>query len=70
MIVAPKEDGGAAITPKTGQWKCVESIFPLHDHQGNKEWLKAMGRKTFLSPNDLDHIRNNLGAKVINCIIY
>jgi hypothetical protein len=64
MITGPKEDGGAAITPKSGQWKCVEAIFPLHDHEGNKEFLKSMAGKTFLTPEDLDFIRNNLGEKV------
>ena len=63
MIAAPLEDGGAGITPKVGEWKNVESIFPLHDQGFNKKWLREWSTKTFLQPEDLDEIRDRLGEK-------
>lgn len=64
MITNPREEGGAGITPKEGQWKHVESIFPLHDQNFNKEWIKNWATKTLLKPEDLDEIRDHLGEKV------
>ena len=67
MITNPREEGGAGITPKEGQWKHVESIFPLHDQAFNKEWLKNWATKTLLKSEDLDEIRDHLGEKVSSC---
>ena len=64
LIAGPREEGGAGITPKTGQWKNVESIFPLHDHTFNKEWIKSWSSHTFLKAEDLDEVRNKFGEKV------
>ena len=64
MITNPKEEGGAGITPKEGEWKDVESIFPLHDIAHNREWVKDWSMKTFLKIEDLDEIRNRFGEKV------
>ena len=64
MITSPQEEGGAGITPKSGQWKNVESIFPLHDLAFNKTWVRDWRMKTFLKVEDLDEIRNRLGEKV------
>jgi len=64
MITSPREEGGAGITPKHGQWKNVESIFPLHDHAFNKEWIKTWATMTFLKIEDLDNIRNRFGEKI------
>lgn len=64
MITSPREEGGAGITPKHGHWKDVESIFPLHDHAFNKEWIKTLATMTFLKIEDLDDIRNRFGEKV------
>ena len=64
MITMPREEGGAGVTPKQGQWKNVESVFPLHDHKFNKEWIKQWSTKTFLKADDLDMIRNHLGEKI------
>lgn len=36
LIILPESEGGAGITPKQGEWKLVESIFPLHDREFNK----------------------------------
>ena len=64
MITAEPSEGGAGITPKHGEWKDVESIFPLHDTKLNKKWMEEWARKTFLSAEDLDSIRDNLGERV------
>ncbi len=64
MITDPTEEGGAGITPKQGQWKNVESIFPLHDQQFNKEWIRKWSTLTILKAEDLDAIRDHLGEKV------
>lgn len=64
MISSPREEGGAGITPKEGQWKNIESIFPLHDVAFNKTWIKDWSMKTFLKVEDLDEIRNRFGEKV------
>lgn len=64
MIVAEPTEGGAGITPKHGEWENVECIFPLHDVRLNNKWMEEWSRKTFLSTEDLDSVRNNLGEKV------
>ncbi|KAL1303378.1 hypothetical protein AAFC00_006773 [Neodothiora populina] len=64
LITNPEEEGGAGITPKKGKWKNVESIFALHDHAYNKEWIKRWSTKYLLSPQDLDEIRDRLGEKI------
>ena len=66
MITCPREEGGADITPKYGDWKNVESVFPLHNHKKNQQWLEEWTRKTFLNPQDLDNIRDAVGEKVRN----
>ncbi|KAK3076740.1 hypothetical protein LTS18_012197, partial [Coniosporium uncinatum] len=40
LITNPVNEGGAGITPKDGEWKEVESIFALHNHAENHEWMK------------------------------
>jgi hypothetical protein len=64
MLAAPKEDGGANITPKHGEWKNVDSIFPLHDNKTNQAWMRDWSKKTFLTREDLDQIRDKFGEKV------
>ncbi|RMZ81909.1 hypothetical protein DV738_g2037, partial [Chaetothyriales sp. CBS 135597] len=64
IIVGPPEEGGAGITPKHGEWKNVDSVFPLHDSEKNKKWLADISTKTFLTPEDLDAIRNRVGEKI------
>ena len=64
MITSEPDEGGAGITPKHGEWKSVEALFPLHNVRLNKEWMMEWSHKTFLSPQDLDSIRDNLGEKV------
>ena len=64
MITAAKEEGGAGVTPKHGEWKNVESLYPLHDPTFNKEWIKKWSTTSFLKTKDLDEIRDRLGEKV------
>ncbi|KAG9625672.1 DUF590-domain-containing protein, partial [Aureobasidium melanogenum] len=52
MITNSEEEGGAGKTPKEGEWKNVESIFALHDHAYNKEWIKRWTKKYLLEPED------------------
>ena len=64
LITKPKTDGGAGITPKSGKWKQVTSIFPLHDDAFNKSWIKEWSTKYVLDNGDLDRIRNKFGESV------
>ncbi|KAI4127022.1 MAG: hypothetical protein LQ338_003435 [Usnochroma carphineum] len=64
LITSPTAEGGAGIIPKEGQWKNVESIFPLHDHTFNKQWIKKLSTMTFLKVEDLDQIRDRFGEKI------
>ncbi|KAI9703547.1 MAG: hypothetical protein M1820_005851 [Bogoriella megaspora] len=64
LITNPVADGGAGITPKEGEWENVVSVFPLHDHEYNKAWLKKWSTQWFLKAEDLNEIRNKFGEKV------
>lgn len=64
LITNPTSEGGAGITPKEGEWKNVESIFALHDHAYNKDWIKKWTSQYILSTEDLDDIRNRMGEKI------
>ena len=64
LITNSKEDGGAGIVPKSGEWKNVDSIFALHDHDFNKQWIKELSHSYTVSPAQLDEIRNKFGEKV------
>lgn len=64
MVTLLPEEGGAGITPKLGDWKNVLSVFPLHDVEANRRSMSEWNKKTFLSTDDLDHIRNTFGESV------
>jgi anoctamin-10 len=64
ILTSPPAEGGAGITPKEGEWKNVESLFPLHDHTFNKEWIKKWSTTTFLKAEDLDEIRDRFGERI------
>ena len=64
IITNPEKDGGAGITPKSGEWQEVESIFALHEEQFNKAWLKKWATTYMLRADDLDDIRDRFGEKV------
>ncbi|KAJ9668071.1 hypothetical protein H2201_001877 [Coniosporium apollinis] len=64
LITNPITEGGAGITPKEGEWKNIESVFPLHDHAYNKDWIKKWSTNYTLNIEDLDEIRNRFGEKI------
>ncbi|CZT46611.1 related to IST2 protein [Rhynchosporium secalis] len=64
LITKSKNDGGAGITPKDGEWKGVESIFALHDHAFNKAWIKDITSKYFLSAEDLVAVKDKFGERI------
>lgn len=64
LMTNPVSEGGAGITPKKGEWENVESIFALHDHTYNKQWIKKWSTQYLLTSEDLDEIRNRLGEKI------
>ena len=64
LITEPETEGGAGITPKAGEWKQVDDIFPLHDHTFNTAWIKEISSNYLLKPAQLDEIRNRFGEQV------
>jgi len=64
LITKPKNEGGAGITPKEGEWKDIQSIFPLHDHQFNRQWIKDLSSKYLLKQADLEEIKDRFGEKI------
>ncbi|KAG4412738.1 hypothetical protein IFR04_014135 [Cadophora malorum] len=64
LITKSKNDGGAGITPKEGEWKGVESVFALHDHTFNKAWIKDISSKYFLNAQDLVAIKDKFGERI------
>lgn len=64
LLTAPASEGGAGITPKIGDWQSVDGLFPLHNPEYNKAWIKKWSTSTFLKVEDLDEIRDKLGEKV------
>lgn len=59
-----KDLGGAGITPGSGKWENVKAIFPLHNPKVNKSFLSYLSRRFFLTPEDIDSIRDLHGSKV------
>jgi anoctamin-10 len=59
-----KDLGGAGVTPKSGQWSNVSSIFPLHNPAANRMLLTHLSKRIFLTLDDLDQIRDLWGAKI------
>jgi len=64
LITKPRNEGGAGITPKQGEWQGVESVFAPHDHNFNKAWIKDWSTKYFLDFDDLTKIRNRFGERI------
>ncbi|KAK3687654.1 calcium-activated chloride channel-domain-containing protein [Podospora appendiculata] len=64
LITKAKNEGGAGITPKVGHWKHVASVFPLHDHSFNRQWIKQWSTKYYLDDADLNQIRDKFGERV------
>ncbi|UPL03994.1 hypothetical protein LCI18_014928 [Fusarium solani-melongenae] len=64
LINWPKTLGGAGITPGLGKWENVKAIFPLHNPRVNQALLRHLSKRIFLTPEDIDSIRDILGSKV------
>lgn len=66
LISRPKNEGGAGITAgrKEGQWRFVESVFPLHDHKFNRDWIARWSKKYTLDESDIDSVRDKFGEQV------
>lgn len=64
LITNSTAEGGAGIVPKKGEWEDVQSLFPLHDHQYNKDWIRRWSTRWLLKSEELDEIRNRLGEKI------
>ncbi|KAJ4300413.1 hypothetical protein N0V88_003088 [Collariella sp. IMI 366227] len=64
LITRPRNEGGAGITPQRGQWRFVQSIFPLHDHAFNRRWISEWSKKASLDEADIEQIRERFGERV------
>ena len=64
LMTKSSHEGGAGITPKSGEWKNVESIFALHDQKFNKAWVAQLTSKYFLGEKDFKEIRDRFGEKI------
>ncbi|KAF4126623.1 anoctamin-10 [Geosmithia morbida] len=64
MLSRPPSEGGAGILPRSGRWRYVDSLFPLHNNEFNKAWLKKWSTKYLLDQDDLDEIRDKFGETV------
>jgi len=64
LITKPKNEGGAGVSPGSGKWKFVKSIFPLHDHKFNREWIMQWSTKSVLDDGDINDIRDRFGEKI------
>ncbi|PWW72989.1 DUF590-domain-containing protein [Tuber magnatum] len=64
LITLPVGEGGVGITPKQGPWALVESIFPLHDHDFNKVWLKDWSTTWMVSIEELEKLKDRFGERI------
>ncbi|KAH6856677.1 calcium-activated chloride channel-domain-containing protein [Chaetomium sp. MPI-CAGE-AT-0009] len=64
LITRPRNEGGAGVTPKRGQWRFVASVFPLHDRAFNRAWISEWSRKYYLDEADIGRIRDRFGERV------
>ncbi len=64
LITRPRNEGGAGVTPKTGTWRFVRSVFPLHDRAFNRRWIAEWSGKSALDEADIDRIRDRFGERV------
>ncbi|CAN6617983.1 hypothetical protein TRVA0_007S01112 [Trichomonascus vanleenenianus] len=63
-LTGPVELGAAGITPGHGEWSFVESIYPLHNYEMNKQLLKRLSTTIFITDADIEVIRSHFGDKV------
>ncbi|KAK4103738.1 DUF590-domain-containing protein [Parathielavia hyrcaniae] len=64
LITLPRNEGGAGVTPGSGQWRFVKRVFPLHDGAFNKRWIAEWSQKYNLDEADIGRIRDRFGERV------
>lgn len=64
LITSSKADGGIGITPNYGDWKSVESIFPLHNNEYNEELVRKLTSKYILDSKTLTEIKDHFGERI------
>lgn len=64
MITRPENEGGAGVAEGAGKWKYVDAIFPLHNREFNKEWIRKWNSKYVLEQSVLDDIRDKFGENI------
>lgn len=64
LITNYENEGGAGIRPKSEDFEYVESVFTLHDHTYNKQWIQKWSTEYQVKTEDLDEIRDRFGEKV------
>ena len=63
QITSTPKDGGLGISPDAPEWDLIESIFPLHDREFNKQWTTAWKPRTKASI-ELNKIRYQFGDSI------
>eukprot|EP01135_Chromosphaera_perkinsii_P000889 Nk52_evm52s152 gene=Nk52_evmTU52s152 len=61
-ISRPRAEGGAGINENSSPF--IVEMFPLHDRDFNKRWMKKWSTKWFLSAKDIHEIKDQFGEKV------
>ena len=64
MMTAPKHEHGAGITPGFGEWDHVASIFPLHNRDFDRAWLRRWSTKWLVDDVELEHLCEHFGTKI------
>ncbi|POS82783.1 hypothetical protein EPUL_003547 [Erysiphe pulchra] len=64
LITSSKTEGGIGITPNNGDWKNVESIFPLHNNEFNKELIKKLNSRYIVDAKTLTEIKDHFGERI------
>ncbi|KAI1871901.1 hypothetical protein JX265_005887 [Neoarthrinium moseri] len=64
LVTFSRENGGAGITPEFGRWENVKAVFPIHNEPANRQLLRHLSKRFFLTKDDLDQIRDLFGSKV------
>ncbi|CAJ0755811.1 22378_t:CDS:2 [Entrophospora sp. SA101] len=63
-IITSYDDECAGINPKLDGFELVESVFPLHDRNYNKNWIKAWSTKWLINDEDLNRLKDHFGEKI------
>ena len=58
-LTDPSSAGGLGISPGSSQWKGVVGIYPLHDPEFDRTWVRSFTKGSPTS-NQLDSVRENV----------